>query len=349
MALLKNGTAKGGSAQSVSVRYSALVKRVERLLEEVPSSDEVDETVRGLVEHASAALQEELGFTGGRLYKRFEQDFHLLTSFGGAQPPADPPDLPATYAPVDRVCAEGMVYFDRDDPRLDRELEDALGVEEFAAIEVGDEAYLVAFDLVAGLDREEVLISLGILRQIINQRIRQERTEDVFREARRIQASILPRRVPSYGSYDLAGRNDSLDEVGGDFYDYIPISEKILGLTIADVTGSVAPKGSDGQSFLPLVKGDPSNARGWIFQSYSKNGPGTAPFRCFVRDADWKLYADGSLFNVPNDWLEESPVTGPRGKAARQRLQPILDGILKQMPSKLIDRRETQARNRKAS
>jgi arylsulfatase A len=128
-----------------------------------------------------------------------------------------------------------------------------------------------------------------------------------------------------------------------------PVEFTDVCMTIADVTGSVAPKGSDGLSFLPLVKGDTSNARGWIFQSYSKNGPGTAPFRCFVRDADWKLYADGSLFNVPNDWLEESPVTGPRGKAARQRLQPILDGILKQMPSKLIDRRETQARNRKAS
>lgn len=241
MALLKNVPAKRVSAQSVSVRYSALVKRVERLLEEVPSSDEVDETVRGLVEHAAAALQEELGFTGGRLYKRFAQEFQLLLTFGRATPLADPPVLPAAYPPVDRCCAEGMVYFHRDDPRLDRELEDALGVEEFAAIEVGDEAYLIAFDLVPGLDREEVLISLGILRQIINQRIRQERTEDVFREARKIQASILPRRVPSYGSYDLAGRNDSLDEVGGDFYDYIPISEKILGLTIADVTGHGLP------------------------------------------------------------------------------------------------------------
>ena len=232
---------KNVMAKSVSVRYSTLVKRVEKLLEEVPSSDEVDETVRGLVEHASAALQEELGFTGGRLYKRFEQDFHLLTSFGRAQPPTAPPELPVTYAPVDRVCAEGMAYFERDDPRLDRALEDALGAKEFAAIEVGGEAYLVAFDLVSGLDREEILISLGILRQIINQRIRQERTEDVFREARKIQASILPRRVPSYGSYDLAGRNDSMDQVGGDFYDYIPISEKILGLTIADVTGHGLP------------------------------------------------------------------------------------------------------------
>jgi len=110
--------------------------------------------------------------------------------------------------------------------------------------------------------------------------------------------------------------------------------------TIAEVTGSSVPNGCDGQSFLPLLKGDSSQARGWVFQSYSKNGPGTAPYRCFVRDANWKLYADGSLFNVPNDWLEKSPVTGPKGETARKRLQPILDRILKDVPPKLIDRKQ---------
>ncbi|MCH7753277.1 MAG: sulfatase-like hydrolase/transferase [Planctomycetes bacterium] len=113
--------------------------------------------------------------------------------------------------------------------------------------------------------------------------------------------------------------------------------------TIADVTGSSVPEGSDGQSFLPLVQGDMSQARGWLFQSYSKNGPGSAPYRCFVRDATWKLYADGSLFNVPQDWLEQKPVVGPEGSDARKRLLPILDRILKDMPEELIDRKPVAA------
>ena len=109
--------------------------------------------------------------------------------------------------------------------------------------------------------------------------------------------------------------------------------------TVAEVTGSTVPADTDGLSLLPLLKGNSSKARGWMFQSYSQGGAGSAPYRCFVRDADWKLYADGSLFNVPNDWLEKSPVTGPEGEAHRKRLQPILDGILKDVPAKLIDRR----------
>lgn len=112
--------------------------------------------------------------------------------------------------------------------------------------------------------------------------------------------------------------------------------------TIAEVTGSTAPSNTDGQSFLPLMKGDSTKARGWMFQSYSKGGK--SPYRCFVRDANWKLYADGSLFNVPADWLEKSPVTGSEGEAQRRRLQPMLDGILKNVPARLIDRKVPAAK-----
>ena len=108
--------------------------------------------------------------------------------------------------------------------------------------------------------------------------------------------------------------------------------------TVADATKSTLPSTIDGQSLLPLMKGDSSQARGWMFQSYSKGGPSKGRYRCFVRDANWKLYADGSLFNVPNDWLEKTPVTGSKGQAHRQRLQPILDRILRDVPEELIAR-----------
>ncbi len=108
--------------------------------------------------------------------------------------------------------------------------------------------------------------------------------------------------------------------------------------TVAEVTGSIPPNNVDGQSLLPLLKGDSTNARGWMFQSYSKGGIENAKYRCFVRDANWKLYADGSLFNVPNDWLEKSPVTGPEGQPHRARLQAVLDKILVDAPEELIHR-----------
>jgi sigma-B regulation protein RsbU (phosphoserine phosphatase) len=95
--------------------------------------------------------------------------------------------------------------------------------------------------LTGGHDRDDVLFSLGILRHSINQKIRRERMEGIFEEARKIQASILPRRAPTYGEYDLYGRSVPMDNVGGDYFDYIPVTEKILGLAIADVSGHGLP------------------------------------------------------------------------------------------------------------
>ncbi len=109
-----------------------------------------------------------------------------------------------------------------------------------------------------------------------------------------------------------------------DFSDVLP--------TIADVTGSRLPDGIDGDSILPLLKGDDSQARGWVFMSYSRNGLSSSPYRCFVRDQNWKLYADGRLYHVPKDWGEQSPVTGAAGAAARRQLQPVLDRILHDAP-----------------
>jgi arylsulfatase A len=106
-----------------------------------------------------------------------------------------------------------------------------------------------------------------------------------------------------------------------DFTDVLP--------TIADATGATPPAGMDGQSLIPLLRGKTKTARGTAFVSYSRNGAKDAPFVCFVRDARWKLYADGRIFDVPNDYLEQHPADSAEASAARARLQPKLDAILK--------------------
>jgi sigma-B regulation protein RsbU (phosphoserine phosphatase) len=136
---------------------------------------------------------------------------------------------------------EGVVYMSNDDPRIDHTLETRLGVDRFAAIEVGDEEFLISFDVAPGSHRDDVLVSLGVLRHAVNQKLLQERMQEVFNEARKIQASILPRRVPVYGGFDLYGLIRPMESVGGDFYDYIPITDKIMGLAIADVSGHGLP------------------------------------------------------------------------------------------------------------
>lgn len=102
-----------------------------------------------------------------------------------------------------------------------------------------------------------------------------------------------------------------------DFADVLP--------TMAEAAGTTPVDPSDGQSLLPLLQGDKEKARDWIFMSHAKDGP---PYRYFVRDTRWKLYDDGSVYDVPQDWLEEHPLTGAAADVVRQRLQPIMDRIL---------------------
>jgi sigma-B regulation protein RsbU (phosphoserine phosphatase) len=130
---------------------------------------------------------------------------------------------------------------DAEDPDIDRNLESQLGVQRFAAIEVGSEEYVLAFDVASGNDRDDILFSLGILRHSVNQKIRRDRMEGIFEQARKIQASILPKRVPEYADFDIYGRSEPIEGVGGDYFDYIPVTEKILGLAIADVSGHGLP------------------------------------------------------------------------------------------------------------
>jgi sigma-B regulation protein RsbU (phosphoserine phosphatase) len=71
--------------------------------------------------------------------------------------------------------------------------------------------------------------------------VEQRRLERELSIARDIQRSFLPSRAPDVPGFDLAGTSISHDQVGGDYYDFIPISETRLGLAIADVSGKGIP------------------------------------------------------------------------------------------------------------
>jgi sigma-B regulation protein RsbU (phosphoserine phosphatase) len=234
---------EGSTASRAGYDWADLVKRADRLVTNIPRRPDTGATVSELAETITAELGGRLGVSGGRVYRRSEEggSYQLVRTFGAAHPIDNPPPISPDYGPVAALRQDGTVYMEADDPRLDRELENALGAGRFAAIEVGEGEYLLAFDIDAAREREAALVSLSILRHAINQKILRERMDDALREARKIQASILPRRPPQYGSFDLAGRNESMDRVGGDFYDFIPLSPKILGVAIADASGHGLP------------------------------------------------------------------------------------------------------------
>src|SRR4029079_6758619 len=89
--------------------------------------------------------------------------------------------------------------------------------------------------------RDDLLYSLNLVRYAMNQKLRADRYLSIVAEAQRIQQSILPQRVPAYVGFDIYGKNIPAETVSGDFYDFVPISESILGLAIADASGHGLP------------------------------------------------------------------------------------------------------------
>lgn len=68
-----------------------------------------------------------------------------------------------------------------------------------------------------------------------------ERLEKELQLARQIQARLLPDRPPLVVGLDLSGLSLSAQEVGGDYYDFIPLADGRVALVIADVSGKGVP------------------------------------------------------------------------------------------------------------
>ena len=217
--------------------YKSLLIQVQKTLSSIETSDDLAATVAQLAETIARDFREQLGITGGRLYECRDEDYLLVHRFGDYGSAEMGILVPVTYHPIELVLENGIVVMDPTDPGVDPVLEQKIGARRFAAISVGDEDWILSFDVSAELSREDILFSLNLVRYTINQKLRTEHFESILDEAQRIQQSILPKGVPQYKGYEIAGRTVAAEIVNGDFYDFIPMSESILGLAIADASG----------------------------------------------------------------------------------------------------------------
>jgi sigma-B regulation protein RsbU (phosphoserine phosphatase) len=82
------------------------------------------------------------------------------------------------------------------------------------------------------------LILRGI-REQLGRQLREIRRE--LDTARQIQLSILPREIPKLEALDIAARYIPMTSVAGDFYDFLRVDEKRIGILVADVSGHGMP------------------------------------------------------------------------------------------------------------
>jgi sigma-B regulation protein RsbU (phosphoserine phosphatase) len=72
-------------------------------------------------------------------------------------------------------------------------------------------------------------------------RLVQERVKNELDLAKQVQRNFLPRDVPELGGYQFHAYYEAAREVGGDYYDFIPLPDHRLAVTLGDVAGKGMP------------------------------------------------------------------------------------------------------------
>jgi len=78
-----------------------------------------------------------------------------------------------------------------------------------------------------------------------------ERLQQELEVARKVQMSFLPKEDPKVPGLDIASRCVPALEVGGDYYDFVPLGDDTLGIAVGDVSG----KGIQASFYMTLAKG----------------------------------------------------------------------------------------------
>ncbi len=86
--------------------------------------------------------------------------------------------------------------------------------------------------------------------------LEKKRLDEELRIAREVQLSLLPTSAPEVPDLDIAGLNIPSRDIGGDYYDFIPIVQGHLGIVIADVSGKGIPASLIMASFRAFLRAE---------------------------------------------------------------------------------------------
>jgi sigma-B regulation protein RsbU (phosphoserine phosphatase) len=90
------------------------------------------------------------------------------------------------------------------------------------------------------------IIAMQSAQVIENARLYEEqqayiRMQEEVKLASRIQLDLLPKSAPEIAGYDISGKSIPAQMVGGDYFDFIPMSDERMALCLGDVSGKGLP------------------------------------------------------------------------------------------------------------
>lgn len=87
--------------------------------------------------------------------------------------------------------------------------------------------------------------------RLLEEALQSERYKEELKIAKNVQKSLLPGALVNNPDFEIAAFSESADEVGGDYYDALKVSDREVALIIADVSG----KGTTAAFHMSQLKG----------------------------------------------------------------------------------------------
>jgi hypothetical protein len=109
----------------------------------------------------------------------------------------------------------------------------------------------VVFIVNGFIKKKEFLFEADLVPRHIKRITERARIAKELEIARQVQIKLLPGKPPEISGFEIEGICIPANEVGGDYYDFIPIDDTRLGIVIGDVSG----KGVPAAIYMTLTKG----------------------------------------------------------------------------------------------
>ncbi|MBI4860410.1 MAG: SpoIIE family protein phosphatase [Candidatus Riflebacteria bacterium] len=98
--------------------------------------------------------------------------------------------------------------------------------------------------------------------RVLQERQAQEKLNRELEDARQVQELLLPSQLEGLDRFDISSKYAQANRVGGDYYDFIPVGDRLLGVVLGDVSGhdiAAAMLMAMGRNVIRLLygKGDP--------------------------------------------------------------------------------------------
>lgn len=198
-------------------------------------------TILGELENTFA---QDLHLGNGRLYAEAGNYFELVAPIEKSGSARVATQIPIESEALQRLLKHGSYIFDDPTQSVDFGVMAQGGYSILAgfAVQRGpEERWIILFELQGGWVREEIEFCMNAVRSAVNHRLYTDAIKSDLQQAAHIQRSLLPSTPLQISGFQIAGRSQPAELVGGDLFDYFHFTDDMFGVSIGDASGHGLP------------------------------------------------------------------------------------------------------------